>query len=993
MTVVLSLFGAPTIERGGVARALECERRTQLLVYLAIKRTWVGRAEIAALLWPELDTKLAYTNLRKALHRLQTLPGGDRVESQGSALRFEARTDVHAFEEALREQRVAEALALRRGDLLVGFDDDANDAWSGWLGFERDRLRAAWRSAAQQYLSGDVNATGAIDHAARLLDDDPLDEAALRLYVEWLVRAGQAARARQAYNDFVTRLRDELGLEPGAELRALHDTLRGGPAATVATSSTSPRSDDGFVGRAVEMRRIAALLADNECRLLCLTGPGGVGKTTLARHVLDELAPGYADGAVFVPLEDLSSPSEIGGRITQELAIALKGRTEPMEQVIEALRPRRMLMVLDNFEHLVDGARLLERLLSNCPGVKLLVTSRVRLALSKEWLLPIEGLPCPDEEDRDRIEAFDAARLFVRAAHRVHPELVAAAESSAIVDICQQVQGLPLALELAASWTRVLSCEDIAAELRQGTELLHAVDAARPARHSSMEVVFDHSWRLLSDVERRALARLSVFAGGFSAESARAVTGARLPVLGALADKSLLLKGQARLHLHPLVQQLAAERLDGSQAGAEAAAMHAAYFHRLLAQLKPAVASGDRAALNRIEEEFENCRRAWNWSLEHGEADALARSSSTLLDYWDYRGRFEEGLALLRKAVEAPIAQADTALQALLLSRAAHLEYRLDRYGDAEAKARRVLGMTRVGGDRAARVQALNVLATCAYQLGRWEDARRYFKQRLDSASSEEQAHSLAVTLDHFALIEKRLGNYDEALRLALQSLEQHRRLGDSAGEALCLNNLGSLELEMNQNDAAAAHLRQGLAICERDGLVNTRGLILTNLADVAIASGDLAAAEACAHQAIEIATAVGNRLVSTSMQLLLVSIALQRGDLAAARLALAAGLGAAIELASPPMMLESVVRFAALLTVQGEPLGARRVLAIAAAQPATTQLIRGAIRAQAARLPEAAKMDPVEGSSMAFDELVRRIVAEASIAHAPLIATLRSTP
>ena len=226
MTVALTLFGAPTIVYGGTSVALAFERRTQLLVYLAMKRTWVGRAELAALLWPDQDSKLAYTNLRKALFRLQRFPWANAIEGQGSALRFEADTDVLAFENALRERRSTEALPLFRGALLAGFDDDSNEAWSGWLSFERDRLQSAWRSAAQEQLAGEIEAIEAIDLAARLLDADPLDEAALQAYMRWLARAGQVARARQAYREFVARLADELGLEPGAELTALHDSTR-----------------------------------------------------------------------------------------------------------------------------------------------------------------------------------------------------------------------------------------------------------------------------------------------------------------------------------------------------------------------------------------------------------------------------------------------------------------------------------------------------------------------------------------------------------------------------------------------------------------------------------------------------------------------------------------------------------------------------------------------------------------------------------------------
>ena len=581
------------------------------------------------MLWPEQESKLAYTNLRKTLHRLQSLPWASAIESQGAALRFEAETDVFAFESALREQRLADALPMRRGELLAGFDDDQSEAWSSWLSFERDRLRVAWRDAALNRLAADIDPAEGIDLSTRLLDADPLDEAALRAHMSWLARGGQSARARQAYREFVERLAEDLGLAPGAELRALHDSL-GTPiwSPRCCRQSTRVRKlDADFVGRTVELRRIAALLAQDDCRLLCLIGPGGVGKTRLAQRAMHEFAPGFSDGATFVPLEDIESSSELGGRLARELDVRLAGSEEPLDQVIEFLRERQMLLVLDNFEQLAHDASILERLLQACARLKIIVTSRVRLAVSMEWLLPLEGLPCPEVEDQDRFEAFDAVRLFVQAAQRVEPALVPAVEAASIVDICRQLEGLPLALELAAAWTRVLSCDAIAAELRQGTELLHAVDAAHPARHASIDVVFDQSWRLLSQIERDALSRLSVFHGGFSAEAARAIAGASLPVLGALADKSLLRKEGPRIFLHPLVQQLAAARLGDGPVQAATRAAHAAYFHRLLAQLRPLAEAGDRVALQTIDVEFENCRRAWAWSIVQAQADALRRSS------------------------------------------------------------------------------------------------------------------------------------------------------------------------------------------------------------------------------------------------------------------------------------------------------------------------------------------------------------------------------
>jgi len=990
MTVSLFLFGPPTVEYGGESVALPFERRNQLLVFLALKRTWVGRSELAALLWPEQENKLAYTNLRKILHRLQSLRWARGIESQGGALRFEAETDVFAFESARREQRIADALPMRRGELLAGFDDDQSEAWSSWLNFERDRLRVAWREAALNRLGVDIDTAEGIDLSKRLLDADPLDEAALRAHMSWLARSGQSARARQAYHEFVKRLAEDLGLAPGAELRALHDSL-GMPISpsTSAASATSAKLDDDFVGRTVELRRIGALLVQDDCRLLSLMGPGGVGKTRLAQRAIHEFAPRFSDGATFVALEDISSASEFGGRVARELGVKLTGRDEPLDQVIEFLRERHMLLVLDNFEQLANDASILERLLQACTRMKIIVTSRVRLAVSMEWLLPLEGLPCPEIEDQDHFEAFDAVRLFVQAAQRVEPALVPAVEAASIVDICRQLEGLPLALELAAAWTRVLSCDAIAAELRQGTELLHAVDAAHPTRHASIDVVFDQSWRLLTEIERDVLSRLSVFHGGFSSEAARAVAGAPLPVLGALADKSLLRKDGPRIYLHPLVQQLAAARLGDGQVYAKTQTAHAAYFHRLLAQLRPLAEAGDRVALQTIDVEFENCRRAWAWSIAEAQADALRLSSKTLLEYCDHRGRSEDGLALLRAAIESTVAKSDAKLDALLLSRASHLAYRLGRYVDAEAMALRALEATRKSRDRATKAQSLSVLGTCALQLGRWEDARRYFKQTLEAAGPEGQASALAGTLDHLALVEKSLGNYAEALRLSLQSLVQYQRLGDSAEEALCLNNLGSLCLTMREDDAAGVHLRQGLAICERDGIVGTRGYILSNLTELALRAGDLAAAESHAGHAIEVATASGNRAVLSWVKSKVARLAVRRGDNAAARSALAEGLSVALDLGVPSLKFDAVESFAELLSAQGEVSCARRLLTYAADHPTASALVRDEIRARLGKLPASEHAEP-PWPKLELDDLLHRIVVESNVAHAPLIDTLR---
>ena len=985
MTVRLLLFGSPTVEYAGESVALPFERRNQLLAFLALKRTWVGRAELAAMLWPEQESKLAYANLRKTLHRLQALPWASGIETQGGAIRFEAETDVFNFESALREQRFADAPALRRGELLAGFDLDQSEAWLSWLNFERDRLRTAWRSALLTRMSTDIDPAEAIDLSARLLESDPLDEAALQAHMSSLARDGQAARARQAYREFVRRLADDLGLEPGATLKALHDSL-GTPTAVPVVAA--PPRDDSFVGRTVELRRIASRLAQEDCSLLTITGPGGTGKTRLAQRALHELAPSYADGGVFIPLEDVAEASKLGARLARELGVTLSGRKEPLDQVIEFLRERHVLLVLDNFEQLVGGAPQVEMLIQSCQRLKILITSRVRLAISMEWILPLEGLPCPEIEDQDRLEAFDAARLFIRAAQRVEPGLVPSVEAASIVEICRQVEGLPLALELAAAWTRVLSCDAIAEELRKGTELLRTADAAQPARHASMEIVFDQSWRLLSPVERAALARLSVFGGGFTPEAARAIADASLPVLGALVDKSLLRKDGARVFLHPLLHQLAALRLPEGEARESTERAHARYYHRLLANLRRAIEAGNREALQQVETEFENCRLAWHWAVAHQANEMLGPSAPSLLSFSEHRGRFEEGTALLTHALESKSA-AEPKLKAQLLAEISQLHFRMDRYTEALAIAEQAHNVAKLARDPETYALCYQVLGMCYLRLARHVEAKRYLQQALQHAVAADEPRKAASILHNLALLEKLMGNRDDALRLFLESLAREKGMGDFVGEAMCLSNIGLVYAEKGELSSAVAHLRDALAISERHGLLNMRMLILAHLTAIAVKMNELALAETYGNSALEIAESTGNRYTVSHIKLSFLRLALQRGDTQLARACLEESLRLAGGIGRPALLFEAVSCFAEILAAEGETDCARLVLTFVMNHPLAHAPARDEARARMAQW--AARPDAqMAWPGMDFDELVHRMLIEADTAHASLVANLR---
>lgn len=340
MATRMLLFGTPSVVHDGLRTPLPRERGNQLLVLLAQRRDWVTRQELAAMLWPEHESRVAMSNLRKALFRLQDRPWAAALEVLPGSVRLQADTDVAAFDAALLAGRHADALALHRGEWLQGYDDDAKPAWADWLRLERERLRAARRGAALEHLTaGPAGTAEGIALASRLLDADGLDETALRALMEQLAHSGQAARARQAYREFSTRLADELGLAPGTQLQALHDGL-GGAGVTLAAPPPAPELA-GFIGRTHERRQIAELLARDDVRLVCVAGPGGMGKTRLARRVLHDLAAAYGGDTAFVPLEDLASMQDVATRIARELGLDLRGRAPPLEQLGAALRERR----------------------------------------------------------------------------------------------------------------------------------------------------------------------------------------------------------------------------------------------------------------------------------------------------------------------------------------------------------------------------------------------------------------------------------------------------------------------------------------------------------------------------------------------------------------------------------------------------------------------------------------------------------------------------
>lgn len=413
-----------------------------------------------------------------------------------------------------------------------------------------------------------------------------------------------------------------------------------------------------FIGRSKEIDEIGRLMEDPSCRLLTLVGQGGIGKTRLAMEVASRQQAAFPDGIFFVALTSLNRVDDILTAITEAMPFHLRqDNRAPREQFFAYLhekQAKRLLLILDNFEHLLPGVDIVSEILAATTGLKILVTSREALNLQEEWVRPIHGLAYPDHVNGQPLEDYSAVQLFVDRARRIRGDFDLARESRSVVQICQLVEGMPLAIELAVGWLKTLQPADIAREIQQNMDILATRVRNIPERHRSIRSIFAHSWHLMSDDEREVFQKLSLFRGGFTREAAQAVTGTSLQTLAALVDKSLIrLRETGRYDVHELMRQYGAEHLEAVN---QTTVVHRAYFNYYLCMLhqleKDIKAHHQIAALDTIAADFENIRHAWPLAVQQGQFADLGQAVESLHFFADMRGRYHEVAALFRTTLE-----------------------------------------------------------------------------------------------------------------------------------------------------------------------------------------------------------------------------------------------------------------------------------------------------------------------------------------------------
>jgi predicted ATPase/DNA-binding SARP family transcriptional activator len=850
-------------------------RLRTLLIRLALDagRTVPTDALVDAI-WPDQPPAAAGNALQALVSRLRrALPEPSRLAAVPTGYRLDPReVDTAEFERDCAAGRAAlaagdwsraaelltAALARWRGPALA---DVADAGFARATALRLEELRLA---ATEDRIEADLGRGREAEVVAELTaltSRYPLRERGYALLMRALDALGRTGEALRVYERLRRTLADELGTDPGPALAALHLTLlRGahGPAGNLRAALTS------FVGRDADLSRVAELL--EQARLVTLVGPGGAGKTRLAVAAGQRLAPGVPDGVWLVELAPVRDPGAVPAAVLEAVRpgrMRLEGgpARDPLDQLVTTLTGKRLLILLDNCEHLVEAsAHLVEAVLGACPEVRILATSREPLAFTGEVLCPVGPLPAPPESaDTGTALGFAAVRLFADRAGAVRPGFaVTDGNVAQVIAICRRLDGLPLAIELATARLRTLPLDQVAARLDDRFRLLTGGSRTALPRHQTLESVVAWSWDLLDEIEQRLARRLSVFLDGTTAEAAEAVCDADLDTLGALVDKSFVTLGDdGRYHMLETIRAYAAARLAEAGEADRIRDAHAAYLVRLTETGEPMLHTREQLVwLDRLGAEWDNLTAALHWTIERGDAVSAVRLTGSLGWYWGLRNQHAEAIDWLGQALalpgEVPAADRAHALANYALNLIAADEHELSRKSRAEA---------------AELNPGHPLVALTALMDGLFHNDHELIEQELPAVLAHPDPWTRAVGLGIRARYRLESGDPDGAEVDGAEAVAALRTIGDRWALAIMLSSLAEPRALRGDHAGAIEVLTEAVALADELGVDDDLLLARYGLALERAEAGDLAGARA------ELDRAIANRGNAPRMRELMVEV------------------------------------------------------------------------------------------------------------------------
>lgn len=897
MSDQLQMLGVPKLVAGADMHTLPLAKPATLLYYLAWREEWVSRAELAFLYRPDTDAAAALNYLRGLVFRAKTLDWARNLEVQSERLRWLIPHDVRRFSDHVADGRWSDALRLYRGAFLEGLEIREPSLVAAWIEETRNHLDALRDRAMLNHAldhERDQNVFAAERLWSELVARNPYHEQAVEGLMRALYAQGDRERAVTVYERFRSQLKVDLdmlpiettrslaerirtGAEPPDDIRSgqVHERLHAYPSRAVRKFGRDQATR--LVGRKRELRVIERKRADPSYRLIVISGMGGVGKTRLALDAAAAAQASYRDGVAFVELAQ-TDPSAVVTAVADGLGLPLQPDRDPKDQLMSYLRSKHMLCVLDNAEQIdEDGVQLLAEVIEAAPGVDILVTSRAALGLRHEWILDLEGLPVPPADSHEPPESFGAVELFLQLVeHTGHEVPLTESDMDAVVAVCRRLEGLPLALELAAGWTRILSIPEVDRRLSSPLDLLETHQRDRPARHASIRAVLESSWSQLGPAERTSLARLSIFRGGCTIKAASMIVGATLPVLLGLKNRSLLQRKEpGRFGLHELVRQFAEERLDLTPSLQDD-------FCDFYLDLLIRTDSDSRNSLASLASEWSNIHRAWTWAVELERVDLLESACEPLRRLCEARGHFSEGIRLLGLVMAA--FDPNRAGHQRIVGRAsiahAWLLGWIGNAARASEEAQAGLTLLEPLDDDEHVLLGLRTLGHAAFRAGQMQKAEAPLERALSMARQIENVPSIMGILATLGLVWTWLDDLARAEEALTEALRLAHRLSRTDVVVESQMGLAVLDYMRGAYVSARSRLERAIIVCERERLRGHLPHLLFNLGQNELKLGRSKSAKALCEQALDLATENDDSLAEVMSRAFLGNIALAESDL-----------------------------------------------------------------------------------------------------------------